>query len=225
MKCEIVSFKKVYEMVKTASEQVKASGYTPTTIIGLARGGWIPARLMCDFLGITDLISLKVEHWLQTGKTKNKATIRYPLNADLKKKKLLVVDDITDTGKSLITSIEYLKKFNPEHIKVATMQRLSQSKYKPDYFTEDVEAWTWFIYPWNWIEDTSTLITRLMSSEKKKWILKEIRKKLTEFFGINWNNKMLRYILDIMINRGQIEVIRVGKTTNYKLKKNKVIEL
>ena len=91
MKCKIVTFNEVYSMVKEISEQVKATEFKTTTIIGLARGGWIPARLICDFLGITDLISLKVEHWLQTGKTKDEATIRYPLTADLKGKKLLII--------------------------------------------------------------------------------------------------------------------------------------
>ncbi len=74
MNCKIVTFAEVYAMVKKISREVEASGYDPTTIIGLARGGWVPARLMCDFLGITDLISLKTEHWLQTGKTKDEAT-------------------------------------------------------------------------------------------------------------------------------------------------------
>src|SRR5512136_2000201 len=99
MKCKIVSFEEVYNMVKTVAEEIKSSGFKPTTVVGLARGGRIPARLMCDFLGITDLLSLKVEHWLQTGKTKDEATMRYPITTDLKGKKLLIVDDITDTGK------------------------------------------------------------------------------------------------------------------------------
>ena len=64
MKCKIVSFEDVHEKIREVAEQVKASQYEVTTIVGLARGGWIPARLMCDFLGITDLVSLKVEHWL-----------------------------------------------------------------------------------------------------------------------------------------------------------------
>ena len=139
MKCKIVSFQEVHEMVSHVAENVKVSQYHPTTVIGLARGGWIPARLICDFLGITDLLSLKVEHWLQTGKTKDEATIRYPLNVDLSEKKLLIVDDITDTGKSLITATEYLKKLNPAEMRTVTMQYLPKSKFRPNYFSEEVK--------------------------------------------------------------------------------------
>ncbi|MCJ7645311.1 phosphoribosyltransferase, partial [bacterium] len=187
MKCKIVTFNEVYEMVKKVSDSVKASRYQSTTIIGLARGAWIPARLLCDFLGITDLISLKVEHWLQTGKTKNEATIRYPLTANLDGKNLLVIDDITDTGKSLITATEYLKTFHPREIRVATMQYIPQSKFQPDYFADKVMVWTWFIYPWNWIEDTSTLIVRLMDTSKgKDWTLDDISEGVTDHFDITW---------------------------------------
>jgi hypoxanthine phosphoribosyltransferase len=214
-------------MVKYVAENVKTSGYAPTTVIGLARGGWIPARLICDFLGITDLLSLKVEHWLQTGKTKDEATIRYPLNIDLSGKNLLVVDDITDTGKSLITATEYLKQFNPSNMRTVTMQYIPKSRFRPNYFSEEVKEWIWFIYPWNWIEDTTTLIVRLMGIENgKKLSLLTINKRLKEHFDIKWNKIMLIHILKIMEERGQVESIKKkGRGIQYKLKKRTVIQL
>jgi len=225
MKCKIVTFKEVHEMTRAVAEKVRASGYKPTTIVGLARGGWVPARLMCDFLGITDLISLKVEHWIQTGRTKDEATIRYPLMADLSGKRLLVVDDITDTGKSLITSIDYLTQFHPDEMRVATMQYIPGSAYRPDYFSEEVKVWAWFIYPWNWIEDTSTLIIRLMNTQKeKKWTIEEIRDGLTENFEITWDEKMLNIILKAMVDRDQIEPLDAVPNL-FRLKEVKVVEL
>ena len=226
MKCKIVTFNEVYSMVERVSVDVATSGYKPTTIVGLARGGWVPARLMCDFLGITDLISLKVEHWLQTGKTKDEATIRYPLTVELKGKTLLIVDDIADTGKSLITSLEYLKKFTPDGMRVATMQYIPQSKYKPDYFAEEVNVWKWFIYPWNWIEDTSTLIVRLMRTQNgKKWTLDDVVEGLKKSFEIKWAKRMLRRILETMTERGQVETLSTRRDIVYMLKTEKVIQL
>jgi hypoxanthine phosphoribosyltransferase len=226
MKCKIVTFKEVREMVKQVSVEVKGSRYNPTTIIGLARGGWIPARLMCDFLGITDLLSLKVEHWLQTGKTKEEATIRYPLEADFSGKSLLVVDDITDTGKSLITSTEYLRRLKPLDIRTATMQYIHTSKFRPDYFAEKVRTWAWFIYPWNWIEDTSTLIIRLMGKGgERRWSLRDVNSGLKEFFGIRWNEAMLRHILGVMCEREQVELVEGKRGLKYRLKEERVIQL
>ncbi len=226
MKCKIVTFEEVHDMAKQVAEQVKASGYRPTTIVAVARGGLIPARLMCDFLGITDLVTLKVEHWIETGKTKDEATIKYPLIADFTGKDILIIDDITDTGKSLIVSTEYLKKTNPRKTRVATMQYIPQSKFKPDYFAEEVKVWTWFIYPWNWIEDTSTLIVRLLKTDKEKnWGLGEIMNGLLDNFEIQWNREMLKYILKIMVERTQVESYGKGKDATYRIREEKVIRL
>jgi len=226
MKCKIVSFEEVHEMVRRVSEKVKASKYEPTTIVGLARGGWVPARLMCDFLGITDLISLKVEHWLETGRTKDEATIRYPITTSLSGKRLLVVDDITDTGKSLISSAEHLKSLNPEAIRIGVMQYITTSECKPHYYAEEVTDWFWFIYPWNWVEDTSTLMVRLMSDEEgKKWSPKAINSGLQEYFGIKWDRKMLSYILRTMDERGQVETVKTAGGVKYQLKRKTVIRL
>jgi len=226
MKCKVVTFEEVYRMIRKVANDVKASAYRATTVVGLARGGWIPARIMCDFLGITDLVSLKVEHWLQTGKTKDEATIKYPLNTDFSGKRVLVVDDITDTGKSLITSTNYLRRLNPNKMKVATMQYIPMSQFKPDYFAEKVKVWTWFIYPWNWIEDTSTLIVRLMNTQKdNEWRFRAIDMGLNELFEIKWNQAMLRDILNIMVERDQIIKELREADVVYKLKKDKVIQL
>lgn len=226
MKCKIVTFDEVYKMVRRVAEEIKASGYKPDMIIGLTRGGWLPARLMCDFLGITNLVSLKVEHWIQTGQTKDKATIKYPLVANLNGKKILVVDDITDTGKSLITSAEYLKQFNPKEMRVAVMQYILKSEFKPDYFAEEVKVWTWFIYPWNWIEDTSTLIIRLLNTKKdEKWNLDSIYRGLKESFDITLDKKTLRYTLKVMAERNQVEPSGEAPALEFKVKEAKPIQL
>jgi len=222
MKCKIVTFEEVHNMVQNLSKKIRSSNYKPATIVGLARGGWVPARLMCDFLGITDLISLKVEHWLETGKTRDEATIRYPLMADLRGKQLLIVDDITDTGKSLIASTNYLRKFAPGDLKTATMQYMPTSAFKPDYYAEEVKVWTWFIYPWNWIEDTTTMIVRLMDTKKEEvWSSTAISTGLEELFEVKWNQKMMSQMLRIMDERGQIGRTKGG----YRLKETKVVHL
>ncbi len=211
MKCRIMSFEEVYELSRRLSLKVKEADYKPTTIVALARGGWVPSRLLCDFMGITDLISLKVEHWLETGKTKDEATIRYPLTSDLKGKKLLIVDDVADTGKSLIAATNYLCKLDHECAKTATMQYFASSKFTPDFYSEEVKEWTWFIYPWNWVEDTSTLIVRLMDASKgKTWFVPELNNELKNTFDIRWDVKMLRYVLQVMVERNQIQAAKPG---------------
>ena len=52
----------------------------------------------CDFLGISDLISLKVEHYVGTARLADECRVRYPIAEEMVKgKQVLIVDDIADT--------------------------------------------------------------------------------------------------------------------------------
>ena len=63
------------------------------------------SRVLCDYLGVKDLVSLKIEHWGVTATPDGKAQIKYPFDIDLTGKNVLVVDDITDTGESMIIAV------------------------------------------------------------------------------------------------------------------------
>ena len=117
------------------------------------------ARVLCDFVGVKDLVSLKVEHWGVTATPDGTAKLKHPLNVDLTGKKVLVVDDITDTGESMRVTVEYLKSLNPAEIRTASLQHLTCAKFKADYVGE-VLPWRWVIFPWNFTEDMCTLIPK-----------------------------------------------------------------
>ena len=48
-RCEIIGLDKVYKLAKSLSENILDAGYQPDVIIAIARGGFVPARLACDF--------------------------------------------------------------------------------------------------------------------------------------------------------------------------------
>ncbi len=186
-KCVVTNWDYIYDNCRTVANEVKDSGYEPDMIIALARGGWFAGRVLCDFLGLDDLTSLKVEHYIGTALAGNEPTIKYPLadNA-VAGKKVLIVDDITDTGKSLLHSLEYVKKQDPLEIKTATLQYLDSSEYHPDYCGEHLYEWAWVVFPWNFIEDMIDLISSLMKKEAKDhWDIPAIRDGLYEYHSLD----------------------------------------
>ncbi|MCD6164911.1 MAG: hypothetical protein J7J30_05730 [Candidatus Odinarchaeota archaeon] len=40
----------VYELTLKVAEKIMKSGFSPDILVGIARGGWIVARLLSDFL-------------------------------------------------------------------------------------------------------------------------------------------------------------------------------
>jgi hypothetical protein len=186
-KCVVTNWNYIYDLCRDLAGQIKASGYKPETIIALARGGWYPGRVLCDFLGLNDLTSLKIEHYVGTAATGEGPEIRYPLSDNaVNGKKVLIVDDICDTGKSLIHAREYVEQQKPAEIKTAVLQYLYTSEVKPDFCAEELEEWAWIVYPWNFIEDMIDLISRLMVKERREsWSVKDVKSGLLRYHSLD----------------------------------------
>ncbi len=187
----LVSWDEIAEWARVLSMKIKDSGWLPDIVVAIARGGYAPARLVCDYLGITDLISLQVVHWPSTAQVAEKAYIKYPpLSVDLSGKKVLVIDDIVDTGgDSIQLAKEHIERNNKNvEVRTAALQWISTvAKFKPDYWAIEVRDWTWFVYPWNITEDTTNFIRRVLTEEskggKREWTLNEIISRMVDWYG------------------------------------------
>jgi hypoxanthine phosphoribosyltransferase len=175
-RCEILSWNRVVRDAKKLSESVKDSGYKPDIVVAIGRGGYVPARILCDYLLMRDLTSIKVEHWGIAATETERAAIKFPLCADIKNKKVLLVDDITDTGDTLRVSLEYLKTFEPKDIKTAVLVHKTCSVIIPDYFVSRVAKWRWIIFPWHIYEDLTGFVKRIkdMGIHHEEDIIREL---------------------------------------------------
>lgn len=207
MHCEFVSWDEIYSMCKELAKTVEGSSYEPNTLVALARSGFIPGRLLSDFMGITDLVSLKVEHWLDTtGQHRDEATIPYMIPLNLEGKRVLVVDDIVDTGKSMVVSIDYIKRYEPAEIRTAVMHYINSSIHKPDYYVRFISDWTWFVWPWNRVEDLCNLTQRLLKTDQKRaWSAKEIRDGILKDFDLTVTEEQVDEMLNILSKRSKVE--------------------
>lgn len=168
--CELVSWEDMYEYGRILSGKVREAHWKPDAIVAIARGGYVPARTLCDFLIVDRLYSVQVKHWGQTGqKPQCKAELFHALSADLKGKSVLVVDDLADTGESFEVALAEVRKLKPKTVKTAALFVLENSKFVPDYYVAR-RAWKWFVFPWNFTEDMCNLVAGLFDakSEDKK---------------------------------------------------------
>ena len=201
VRCELVSWQDIERWTKDVALKVKASDYRPDVIVGLARGGLVPARLLSDYLLIKDLYAVKTEHWGITATPDGRARLTQTLGADVKGRKVLLVDDITDTGQSLRLAYEHVSSLGPEEVRTATMLHISHSKFVPDYYSVLVpaEQWTWFIFPWNLYEDLRNLISRAL---KVAHTIKDIKAVMRESFYIDVKASLIKEVLLDLEERG-----------------------
>jgi hypoxanthine phosphoribosyltransferase len=157
--CEVMDWDLFYELSKKTANKIIASNFKPDFMVGLARGGWVLSRVLCDFLGVKDLVSLKVEHWGITATPDGSAQLKYPFHIELSGRRVLIVDDITDTGESMSVAKEYVETMNPLVVKTATLRYITGSKFTPDYFGDEI-SWRWVIFPWNYTEDMCNIVPK-----------------------------------------------------------------
>jgi uncharacterized protein len=151
--CELISWGEVYRLSALLAQQIKDAGYMPDLVIAIARGGYIPARLVCDFLDIYNLTSIRITHYTAGSNKEETARLSSPLCMKIKGLKVLLVDDITDTGDTIEVALQHIREFKPAEIKVAVLQHKKQSTLRPDFYTKRLVKWRWIIYPWAVVED------------------------------------------------------------------------
>ncbi|MCK5386828.1 MAG: phosphoribosyltransferase, partial [Gammaproteobacteria bacterium] len=135
LKVELVSSAMVTRLCRKLAHKIQDSGFNPDIVICIARGGYIPARLICDYLNIYNLTSIRIKHY--TGSTKSEtARLLEPLSIDIKGMNVLLIDDIDDTGDTLKLAQDYLKGLNPQEIMVAVLHHKIISTLTPDFFAQ-----------------------------------------------------------------------------------------
>ena len=154
----------VQTLTEELADNILCNGFEPDLIVAISRGGFHPARILCDQLDFRRLASLQVEYYKGIGETREEPEIVFPVNADVKGLNLLVVDDVADTGGSLLAVKKYLKELEARTIKIATLHFKPGSVYEPDFYVRETKAW--IVYPWEPREAILGFHSRLVAEEK-----------------------------------------------------------
>ena len=206
--CLVVDWDYAYNLCRDVSERIKAAGFMPEVIIGVARGGWYLARVLCDFFMVKDLFSLKMEHWGVTATVTGAAELKFGLDSEaqkkLKGKRVLIADDVTDTGDSIKFALEYVSAFEPLDVKTATMHHKTSSSFMPDFYGELMTEWRWIIYPWSVYEDMMELMAKMMEKRSGKADLEEIRSAMKDEYDLYIPYHLLREVLANMESHGKL---------------------
>ncbi|MCE4607069.1 MAG: hypothetical protein F7B59_07065 [Desulfurococcales archaeon] len=141
-----VSWGDIEKYSRIVAEKTSTDKYKVDVIIGIMRGGIIPARLIADYLGVRNLGTIEVMFYQRPGETRHKPVIRQPLTLDISDKNILIVDDVSDTGKSLQVAVSAITLYGPSQIKTATLYLKPWTTFIPDYYGASVTKW--IVFPW-----------------------------------------------------------------------------
>ncbi len=143
---EVPSWTQIHRMLLAQAEQICRSGFKPDVIVGVSRGGWLPARVLSDLLENSNLASVKAECYVGIGVARSQPILTQPVSTSVAGKKVLVVDEVADTGRSLKLVVNHIHAEGASEVKVATLYCKPQSKVKPDYHEKETSRW--IVFPW-----------------------------------------------------------------------------
>lgn len=171
---EVPTWNQVYEMLLCQAQKIKAQNYKPDLIVAIARGGVVPARILSDLLETPNLNFIQIEFYTNINQTLQEPTLKQTLNTNVTGKKTLIIDDIADTGKSLMLAKTHLQQQEAIEIKTATLYQKNQSIIIPDFYEK--QTTNWVVFPW----DTKETIRKIIHRPIGKRILNQEVAKLVK---------------------------------------------
>ena len=192
------SWDEVYDLLLKLAKKIVDENYRPDTIVGIARGGWIIARVLSDLLDIKEIGNIRVEFYEDVLLTRDHPCITQEVSIEVRGKKILLCDDVADTGKSLKLAADHLRKKGVSEIKISTLHLKPKSIVRPNYYVSETAAW--IIYPWEIFETIKSIAKKLekegKSSEEinRELIRTKVQPKYIKYF-MDWMKTIEKYYL------------------------------
>jgi uncharacterized protein len=133
-------------MTESLAQQVVASGEPFDRLIALANGGLTMVRHCGDWLNIHKISSLQVKYYTGVNETASEPLLVQPLPISIKGERVLVFEDVVDTGATLKFVIEHLLKEGAISVAVAAQVLKSHAVTKPRWWAAQHDSWVIFPY-------------------------------------------------------------------------------
>jgi len=166
---EVPTWNQIYDMLLAQAQKIQSDGYKPDIIVGIARGGLVPSRILADLLETRDFAIITIEYYVGIAQTKQEPVLKQCLHTQLTDKKVLLVDDVSDGGRSLQLAKKHLEQQSAKEIKIATVYAKPGTITKPDYYEKETSHW--IVFPW---EAKETMAKIMQQTEGKRATSKEI---------------------------------------------------
>jgi len=164
-KITVLTPQHIWDKLFFLAQEIKRVDFSPDVIIGIIRGGLEVVRTLSDLLEIKQVTTIGVGFYKGIEETHDKPQITQELNYDVTQKKILLVDDVADTGRSMALAVEYLKAEKIHSLKTATIHYKPKSIFKPDFYVEETEKW--IVYPWEYMEFSKLYIKKARENNKQ----------------------------------------------------------
>ncbi len=126
------------------ASQIINSGFKAERLIALAKGGWTWSRALADYLSISKASSFELKFYTGIDQKSQTPVIVQSLPISVQGEKIILFDDVSDSGETLKVAKKYLKMCGAREIRTATLFYKPWSMIEPDFWGAKTKAWVIF---------------------------------------------------------------------------------
>jgi len=133
--------------IKILADNVKKD-YVTDVVVAIAEGGWVPGRIIKNHIK-ADYFSIGCRHHDENyGEIEEVKVYQEIDKKNISGKKILIIDEICDSGKTLEKVCKMLKAMGPREVRSAVIHVRHSSAFTPDYYLEKKSNDNYIVYPW-----------------------------------------------------------------------------
>ncbi len=159
----IISFEEYTQIVEKLAVQIYKK-YNPTVLVGIMRGAAPIIDILSRILKLP-IAYIVIQSYSGKGMEDQQGQLMFAreISSLAKNKdfnKVLLIDDLSDTGLTLNKSIEWLKNYGPtkdyiKEVKTACLWKKKSSKFEPDFCSVRLNSDPWIVQPTEHYEELS----------------------------------------------------------------------
>ena len=137
------------DATRELSRTIVADGFMPDVVVAIARGGLLPAGAIAYGLGIKNCGAINVEFYTGIGTVLPDPELLPPEMdmAYLDGRRVLLVDDVADSGRTLDLAVRLLTD-RGAIVRSVVIYTKPTTIIRPDWSWKDTDLWIDF--PWSW---------------------------------------------------------------------------
>ncbi|WP_223694772.1 phosphoribosyltransferase [Leifsonia poae] len=145
---EVLGWLEFGEAARHLAGEVVESGFEPDVVVAIARGGLLLAGAISYALGIKSCGALNVEFYTGVDERLPEPVLLPPMldEAALKAKRVLLVDDVSDSGRTLAMVVELIRASGAE-VRTVCLYSKPHTALEPDFVWRKTDRWITF--PWS----------------------------------------------------------------------------
>jgi hypoxanthine phosphoribosyltransferase len=145
---EVLDWPRFGEATRQLAQLIADDGFVPDVVVAIARGGMLLAGGLAYALGVKSCGALNVEFYTGLGQRLPDPVLLPPMldEVSLRGKRVLLVDDVSDSGRTLAMVVQLLEATGAE-VRTVVLYTKPGTVHEPHYTWRRTPLWITF--PWS----------------------------------------------------------------------------